>query len=106
MIAERYESQLTPTRPSLNWLPGMRGKATLVGLLLGVLMAVLLSPGSLLLQGGLVLIGLAVVFVVVPLATAVGRTTDRTPDWGMALIGQGVGLVGIAALFFASLISF
>ena len=106
MIAERYESQLTSTRTSLNWLPGTRGKATLVGLLLGAAAVWLLGPVSPLGLGGLMLLGVAVAYVLVPLSTAVGRAADNTPDWGLALIGQGIGLVGIAALFFASLISF
>lgn len=106
MIAERYESQLTSTRPALTWLPGLRGKAALAGVLLGALLALVLRPTSLLGQGGLVLLSMAVVCVVVPLATAVVRPANRMPDWGLALIGQALGMVGIAALFLSSLISF
>lgn len=108
MIAESYSSQKSPTRslPLPYRLPGTRKLATAVGLALGLLTAVLLRPSSGLAQSGIVLLVLAVVYVGVPLVTAVRKTPDTTPDWGLALMGQGVGVTAVALLFFSTLISF
>ncbi len=108
MIAEPYTSTSSKTTARLidRWLPGTRGLATAAGLALGVLAAVLLRPTSGLAQSGIVLLALAVIYVSVPLVTAVRKPSRSTPDWGLALMGQGLGVTAVALLFFSSLISF
>lgn len=99
MTTHVQHNQLVPNQAEMN-LPRPSMVAAIAGAVLAGLL--FLSSLPLLAAGGLWLLGLALVLIAYTFAA---NRQVETPEWGMALVGQGLGLLGMALLLGASLLA-